>query len=239
MLVSAFATLRGADAESAIRSGFSRSLRLLLLLALPLTAGAVAVGPALVRAIYGDDYREAGDVLMILVAVIPFLAVGSISASLLSGLDDARTPLLAGVFAAVLNLGLAFALIPRYDASGAAAANTGAQVAATVALYAGARRVSGPVEWRPASLVRCALAAAGCALASRGALEVVGGAPGVALAIVVGAAASSRRSRSALRTLSADDAAWLDGHLGHLGGGRAGVLVRRAGAPHTMVVSDG
>ncbi len=111
-------------------------------------------------------------------------------------------------------------------------------MAATAALYAGARRLSGPVDWRPGSLVRCAVAAVGCALAGRGVLEIVGGAPGVALAIVAGAAAFAVLAL-ALRTLSADDAAWLDGHLGHLGGGRVGVLVRRAGAPHTMVVSDG
>ena len=68
-----------------------------------------------------------------MVGVIPFLAVGSIAAALMSGYDDARTPLLAGAFAAVINVALALLLIPRFDATGAALANAGAQIAATVA----------------------------------------------------------------------------------------------------------
>ena len=188
VLVSAFATLQGASAGDRIRSGFSRSLRLLLIVSLPLTAGAAAVGPALLEVIYGAEYREAGTVLIILVVVIPFLAVSSVSSSLMSGLDDARTPLVAGMFAAAVNIALAFLLIPAFDASGAAAANAGAQVAATAALYAGARRFSGPVDWQAASLVRCALAAVGCAVASRAVVEMLGGVAGVSLAIVVGSA---------------------------------------------------
>ncbi len=227
VLVSAFATLRGASAGDRIRSGFSRSLRLLLIVSLPLTAGAAAVGPALLEVIYGEAYREAGTVLMILVVVIPFLAVSSVSSSLMSGLDDAKTPLLAGTFAAVVNLALAFVLIPAFDATGAAAANAGAQVAATAALFAGARRLSGPVDWQAASLLRCALAAVGCALVSRGVLELVGGLGGVVLAILAGSATFAALAL-ALRALSADDADWLDGHLGHHFGGRAGALVRRA-----------
>ena len=49
VLVSAFATLRGADATERIRTGFSRSLRLLVMAALPLTAGMAAIGPELLR----------------------------------------------------------------------------------------------------------------------------------------------------------------------------------------------
>jgi O-antigen/teichoic acid export membrane protein len=229
VLVSAFATLRGADATERIRTGFSRSLRLLVMATLPLTAGVAAVGPELLGLVYGEEYREAGDVLLAVVAVIPFLAVSSISVSFLSGLGDARTPLVAGLFAAVVNIALAFALVPRYDALGAGLANAGAQIAATVALYAAARRVSGPVDWHPGSLVRVVVAAGACALAGVGVLSVIGGWIGLVLAIAAGAIAFTALAL-ALRALSADDAAWLNGHFGHLLGGRAGTLLRRAGA---------
>ncbi len=229
VLVSAFATLRGADATERIRTGFSRALRLLVMVTLPLTAGLAATGPELLRLVYGDEYREAGDVLLAVVWVIPFLAVSSISVSFLAGLGDARTPLLAGLFAAMVNIALAFVLVPRYDALGAGLANTGAQVAATAALYPAARRASGPVDWRPASLARVAVAAGGCALASVGVLSLVAGPGGLVLAIVAGALAFTALAL-ALRSLSADDAAWLDGHFGHLLGGRAGALLRRVGA---------
>jgi O-antigen/teichoic acid export membrane protein len=228
VLVSAFATLRGADAGERIRTGFSRSLRLLLMATLPLTAGLAAVGPDLLRLVYGDEYREAGTVLLVVVGVIPFLAVSSVSASLMSGLGDARTPLTAGVFAAAVNIGLAFALVPRLEAVGAGLSNTGAQVAASAAMYAGARRLSGRVDWRPGSLARCALAALGCALTSVLALRTVGGAAGLVLAVPAGAVAFAALAL-ALRVLSADDAAWLHGHFGHLLGGRTGAFLRRAG----------
>ena len=197
---------------------------------LPLTAGVAAVGPELLRLVYGDEYREAGDVLLAVVGVIPFLAVSSISVSFLSGLGDARTPLVAGLFAAVVNIALAFALVPRYDALGAGLANAGAQVAATAALYAAARRVSGPVDWRPgvAGARRAWRRPAARWRASR-VLSVVGGPGGLVLAIAAGAIAFTALAL-ALRALSADDAAWLDGHFGHLLGGRAGALLRRAGA---------
>jgi O-antigen/teichoic acid export membrane protein len=229
VLVSAFATLRGADAGERIRTGFSRSLRLLVMGSLPLTAGMAAVGPELLRLAYGDEYREAGTVLLALVGVIPFLAVSSISLSFLSGLGDARTPLVAGLFAAVVNIVLAFVLVPRYDSLGAGLANAGAQVAATAALYAAARRVSGPVDWHPGSIARVAVAAGGCAAAGVAVLSVIDGPGGLVLAIAAGAISFTALAL-ALRALSAGDAAWLDGHFGHLLGGRAGALVRRAGA---------
>ena len=229
VLVSAFATLRGADATERIRTGFSRSLRLLVMATLPLTAGVAAVGPELLRLVYGDEYREAGDVLLAVVAVIPFLAVSSISVSFLSGLGDARTPLVAGLFAAVVNIALAFVLVPRYDALGAGLANAGAQVAATAALYAAARRVSGPVDWRPGSLVRVALAAAGCALASVGVLSVLGGPGGLVLAVAAGAisvhgdgaraALAVRRRRRLARRALRPPPGWPCGRAGAARGG--------------------
>src|SRR4051812_28297999 len=146
----------------------------------------------------------------------------------MAALNDARTPLLAAVAAAVVNVGLAFALVPAFDAEGAAAANVGAQLVATAALYAVARRRSGPVVWELGSLARAALAAAACAAAARGVLELTGGgAAGVVLAIGVGVATFAGLA-FALRALSFDDGAWLDGHFGHLLGGRAGALTRRA-----------
>ena len=89
VFVSAFATLRGADAVERVQSGFARALRLIVLATLPITAGAAAVGPELLRVVYGDEYRDAGTALLIMVGVIPFLAVGSIAAALMSGYDDA------------------------------------------------------------------------------------------------------------------------------------------------------
>jgi O-antigen/teichoic acid export membrane protein len=229
VLVSAFATLRGADAAARVSSGFARALRLVVLATLPLTAGAAAVGPELLRVVYGEDYGDAGTALLIMVGVIPFLAIGSIASALMSGYDDARTPLLAGVFAAAVNIALAFLLIPRFDANGAAMANAGAQLAATVPLYIAARRLSGPVRWEAGSLVRCAVASAGSALAAYGMIALVGGGIGAALGVAAGVLVFAALGLG-LRILAVDDATWLAGHFGHALGGRAGTLLRRAAA---------
>ena len=68
----AFATLYGAGAFDRIRSGYSRSLRLLLLVTLPLTAVGLSLGPELIEEVYGRNYAGAdGPVL-----VQPYLTAG-------------------------------------------------------------------------------------------------------------------------------------------------------------------
>jgi O-antigen/teichoic acid export membrane protein len=230
VVVSAFATLRGAEATDRIRHGFSRALRLLLTAALPLTAGAIAVGPALVRALYGEEYGGTGTVLVILAAAMPFLAVTTVVSSLMSGLDDATRPLLAAALAAAVNVGLAFALLAALDAVGAALANVGGQLAATAALLAGARRHIGTIDWEAWSLARSAVAAAACGLVAWGVIELAGGPVGIGLGALAGALAFAALA-TALRILPAGDAIWLDAQLGHHLGGRVGGLTRRAAWP--------
>ncbi|HTA04993.1 MAG TPA: oligosaccharide flippase family protein, partial [Solirubrobacteraceae bacterium] len=59
----AFATLYGARRQARIRSGYWRAQRLLTVLSLPLLAGSLALGPALIRIAYGPAYGPAGPVL--------------------------------------------------------------------------------------------------------------------------------------------------------------------------------
>jgi O-antigen/teichoic acid export membrane protein len=227
VVTSAFATLRGAQAAERIRSGFSRSLRLLVIVSLPVAAGMIAVGPDLLRLIYGADYADAGPPLIVLAAAMPFNAVSVAATSLLAGLGDARTPLIVAAAAAAMNIALAFALIPAMDAVGAALANVGGQLLTSALLIVFSRKAAAGLVWGGGSLARTTIAAAACGAAAWAVLQLVGGAGGMMLAIVIGVAVFVGLA-FALRILSADDGRWLEATLGDQLGGTVGLVARRA-----------
>ena len=143
----AFSTLFGAQAMGRMRSGYARALRLSVVAALPLTAAGVALGPELIRLVYGDDYTGAQDVLRILVATFPVISLVALSRSLIVGLGRQRVVVIVGTVAASLNLLLDLLLIPEHGATGAAIANTIAQLAGGLPLLAYATLAMRPVRW--------------------------------------------------------------------------------------------
>jgi O-antigen/teichoic acid export membrane protein len=230
VITAAFATLTGSGEEARMRQGFGRSLRLLTLLVLPLVAAAAALGPAFVKLVYGPAFDDVGPVLLILLLGMPFVPMWNVAGATLSGLGHAREQLLSGVAAAVVNVALAFLLIPRFDAIGAAIANVGGQLSATLVLMPLAYRAVGTSAWRPASLGLAAGAAAVAGLLAWGVVELLGGAAGV----VAGSLAFTVAFTSlavGLHIVSADDAAWLDDQLGHRLGGRLGRGLRLVARP--------
>ena len=205
----AFATLFGAGALDRIHSGYSRSLRLLLIVALPLTAAALSLGPELINVVYGRDYEGAGTPVRILLLVFPVVALSSLANALLAGLGRIRVPLIANAVAAAIDVGLALALVPSLDASGAAIANAAGGAVYSLVVLAASQRIAAPVTWRVGALVRNVVAAAAGGLAAWGLLEWLGGVAGlvagaVAMTAVYGLLAVL------LRVLPGDDAAWLE-----------------------------
>ena len=148
----AAATLFGAHAFERLRTGYSRGMRLLLAAALPVTAGALALGPALLTSVYGSDYQPTGDVFLILMAPFPLIAVTFFARAYLAGIGNVYFPLLVTSVAAAVNVGLDFLLIPRYDAGGAAVANSVAQVGAGIAFLVYVARSLRPLRWEAAAL---------------------------------------------------------------------------------------
>jgi O-antigen/teichoic acid export membrane protein len=221
----AFATLFGADEPDRIRSGYSRSARLLLLASLPLAAAGLALGPELIEEIYGHSYASVGRPVQILLLAFPVVALSSLANSLLSGLGQVRLPVVANGIAAAIDVAVAAALIPSLDASGAAAANAAAQgtYAAIVLVYA-ARQV-GPVDWRPGFMSRVVAASVASGLAAWGMLHLLDGFAGVVAGIAVAVAAFGA-SATILRIVPADDAAWLDESFGRSLHGSVGRLAR-------------
>lgn len=225
------AALYGAGDFERIRSGYGRALRLMLFVVVPLTAGVVALGPELLRLVYGSEYAETGDVLLVLVAVLPFVPLGSVSSAVITGYGRIRFPLLVTVVGVVTDLTLAAVLVPRLDALGAAIANVSAQIAgAALALTYAVRLVSG-VRVGPSHLLRNLLAAAIAGGCARFLLEVGSGGAVFVLALACGVGVYAALA-AALRTLAREDASWLVDAVG----GRAARVVapvarRLAGKP--------
>ena len=221
----AFATLFGAREHERIRSGYGRSLRLLFLAGLPVTAGALALGPRTLRLVFGGAFAGTRVPLLILLAPLPVIPLMNASYSLIVGLGKARFPLLVGTGSAALNVALDFALIPRHGEIGAAIANSCAQGAtAAVTIVYGVKLARG-VRWEASALLRATLASAGAGAAAWGVLDLLGGAAGVVAGLLVGLASFAALA-VALRVLAADDARWLEESFG----GRTATLARLLGA---------
>jgi O-antigen/teichoic acid export membrane protein len=217
----AFATLFGAGALDRIRSGYSRTVRLLLLVTLPLTAAALALGPELIEEIFGRDYAGAGAPVRILLVSFPATTLSSVAVSLLAGFGKIRLPIVANAVAAAIDIGLAAALIPSLEARGAAIANAAGQGTAAVLLLVFAARLTRPVDWRPAIMARALVMSAAIGLAGWASVTWIDGFTGVAVGAVASMGVLALLAPT-LGVVPADDARWAEDAFG----GRVGRLAR-------------
>lgn len=154
VLAPAVANLWGAGEMERIRSSFSRATRLVVLLNLLLTGVAAALLPAAIRLVYGSAFASAGRVLVILVATLPFVPLTALGSSFLLGIGRQWGLTIVGGVAALTNIGLDFALIPRHGAIGAAVANSIAQLVGSIPLIIYASRVLGGLVLHVGALLR-------------------------------------------------------------------------------------
>ena len=223
VLAPAVATILGAGAHERIRRGFSRGLRLLLIVTMPVAAAAAALGPATIRLIWGDAYSPTRYPLLIMVAASLVTPVTVLAASLLAGLGQVRLPLIANAAAGVVDIGVAAALVPHHGAVGAAIANAGAQAMAGLPLIVYSARLAGPIRWEPGALLRCSVLSALGGAAAWGVVTALGGAAGIVLGLLAGAVTFFVPA-VVVGILPREDAAWLSDVLGS----RAGEALRRA-----------
>ena len=230
VMVPAIATLFGAGADERIRSGFGRAVRLLSLMSLPLTAGALAIGPHALRLVYGEDYRGTGPVLVILLASFPLVPLINTSLGLLWGTGKLRFPTTVLIFAAGVNVILDIVLIPGHGAVGAAWANVGAQLFAGVPVIVYACRLVGRVDIDVRALLAGVVAAAATGAVAVSVIAVVDGLVGLATAVLAGVVAFVGAA-FALRVVPAKDAEWLAAASGSSPMAVLCRLCARAGGP--------
>jgi O-antigen/teichoic acid export membrane protein len=171
----AFATLFGARQDDRIRSGFTRSFRLVLVVTLPVAAAAIALGPELVSLVYGSEYDGVAQPLRIMLVAFPLMGLSSLAGAHLAGLGRVRVSLTANAFGAAADIGLALAFVPLFDASGAAIANAGGQVVHALVLLAVSASVLGRQGWRIGSVVPSLVGSVLACAAGWAAVEAVGG----------------------------------------------------------------
>jgi O-antigen/teichoic acid export membrane protein len=226
----AISTLLGARESDRIRTGFARALRLLLLLALPTTAAALALGPAIVRLAYGGEFDDANKPLLILLLLIPLVPLINLSSALLAGVGRLGVNVAAGVAASAIDVGLSVLLVPDHGAIGAAVANDAAQLTVGIPVIGYAWRVVGGADWRPGMVVRITCSSALGGLAAWGCVRLLGDGYGLVAGLLLGSIGFVSGA-CLLRVLAYEDARWLDETMGRLLGGVLGRLIRSWAAP--------
>jgi O-antigen/teichoic acid export membrane protein len=219
----AAANLVGAGETDRLRSGSWRAARLLLVVTLPLTALAAALGPRLIELVYGHDFTAVRDPLLVLLLPLPLLPLFATSSALLFALGRFRALITTGLAAAAVDVSLALILVPRHDALGAAVASVASQLCAGVPQMALVRRVLAPTDLDRHDIGRAVVAAGAAGAAAWLTVSRVPGGPGVVLGGGVGALAWLGVSWW-LRPLRRADASWLGDALG----GPIAVVVRHA-----------
>jgi O-antigen/teichoic acid export membrane protein len=114
--------------------------------------------------LFGATYREAGPVLVVLLAALPFVTATSSLQLLLKAIPRPMSVLAARAGGAAVLLALAVVLIPRMDAEGAAIALAVGEAVSTLLLFVFVRRATGGVPWDLQCTAPLAAGAAAAAL---------------------------------------------------------------------------
>jgi O-antigen/teichoic acid export membrane protein len=223
-VVPAVAAARGSGEASTTKATMhlGRALRVAAIASLPLTAALAGLGPSLVTILYGGDFQQAADLVPLAAMAIVVLPVGMLCSSYWFGLGRFSRVLWIGAVAGVIDIALALALIPPFDALGAVLANLVAQVTeAGLLLIVTMRRLQGlRLPWGRWAIV-FAIAAATLAACT----AITSAVPGLA-GLVAGAVAgvvTFGGLGTIVGVLPRDDADWLVGVVP----GWMGAVVRR------------
>ena len=132
-----------------VMTAFSRAARVVVTIDLVLAAGTVAVGPKVILAAYGSEFTEAATLVAWLGPTLLIIPLGQLYGTLWSGVGRLRPVLLAGGAAAVIDIALAWSLIPFLSVTGAVIATVSAQGTSALMLIAYTRRQGMRLELRP------------------------------------------------------------------------------------------
>ena len=136
----AMAAREGAGQSAQVAEHLGSAVRVTIAASIPLALGLAALGPSLIVVLYGAQYVQAGQLLAWMAPLVLVLPAAAVCETYWYGIASLRTPLVTATIAAVIDLALSFALIPRFDALGAAWANLGGQGAGALLLLLATRR---------------------------------------------------------------------------------------------------
>ena len=144
-----------------LRKVAQRSFDLLVLAAVPLVFGTVALAPEIVHALAGERFEAAATPLRVVIVGGGFMFVNGLFTFVLIALERQRTLLWVALATLTFNVALNLALIPRYSYNAAAAVATGSEVLMFVVLLLLVMRWAG---FTPAVRIAAKAALAGAAM---------------------------------------------------------------------------
>ncbi len=119
------------------------SLRLIALIAAPVTCGSLLLAPRTIDFLYGPDFAPAVLTYQLLILVIPVRMAGNTMSLSLAATDRQRSRTIAVLGAAVLNIGLNAYFIPRWSYLGAAMTTVICETGVLIAYALILRRATG------------------------------------------------------------------------------------------------
>jgi O-antigen/teichoic acid export membrane protein len=127
----------------------SSLLRYYLVIIIPATLLLALYANEVLALFFGAAYSNSGPVLIVLLAALPFLAISHSLAVLLRALPKPRAVLAGRAVSTMTLFLLAAILIPRYGATGAAAAVVASEAVGMVLLFFLVKWSIGAVPWSP------------------------------------------------------------------------------------------
>lgn len=166
-----------------LRPTFRRYVDLMCFATIPVGFFLLAFSPSVISILYGTKYAEASGYLAVLGWVITFGYTSGVAVIPFTAWNRPREYGNSTALAGAINLGLNFALIPRFEGFGAAWATVAAKVAVTLAGIRYFRRATDyPIIRDFAEYIACSLAALAAALAT----DVLAGLPRAVGIVVFG-----------------------------------------------------
>ena len=110
----------GSAEHPEVKKVFASSVRLLLMVSVPMTAGLFLLAGPILQLTYGADFSSATHALMVLSFVLPMRYVNNLVGHVLTAVDRQNKRTAAVVIAAVANLALNLVFIPLWGFMGAA-----------------------------------------------------------------------------------------------------------------------
>jgi len=201
--------------RDALKRGTDLSLKILLLIALPLVAGFEVFADDIVRGFYGQKFAASTLALRILMLFLPFSYVNGLAQYVLIALDKQKTIIRFFAITAVFNVAVNLALVPFFGYAAASAVTVGSEVVLLLPLWWLTDRELGgasllAVAARPAF---AALAAGIAMLALRAPASLVFGVIGGPVLAALAGVAVYALALLALRTFSEEELALVRGVL--------------------------
>lgn len=164
---------------------FEGVMRSLAYITMPMSFGLAAISWELVAAIYGADFRPAGNIVALLALSAPVSVFISVATKYMFAIGRERQRTVIGAIGAVVMVGFCLAMVPLYGGEGAAMVRI---LTYTVMCVMMVRRMDFdgsmvPMFW---SIIKVTVAALGCGAAAFVVSDNLGGVLGLAAAIVAG-----------------------------------------------------